>query len=190
MLIDNAGGTAMAVEYMLKSGRRNIAYIGRDDYSVGKERFDGYVNALDRSSVKINKSLICLNRSGYDYINVLDQFIKESLEKLFAGFPNCDYFVCFSSLMAYKAYSRIKEMGCLSENTLFAAYDKLQIPDLDFENRFILLERPLKEIGRIGAETMLSILDSGDRNLSITKRILPNMYLPSMRKNSHIDQDM
>lgn len=181
VIIDNAGGTASAVEYMLCSGRKKIAYIGKDDYLVGKERFNGYLNALDRAGIKRNDSLIYLDRGGAQFVNDLDKFIRAVEESILKNTPDCNSFVCFSSLFAYKLYSRLKDTGHLKDEMIFAGYERPQTPDMDFEKRFIFLERPMKEVAKAGAEILTDLMNSDEKNPPVIKRVMPHMYLPSNR---------
>ena len=74
VVIDNAGGTAMAVETMLKNGFEKVAYIGKDDYLVGKERAKGYFRAYRENGLDINQDLIAIDRNGENFMNQIGQF--------------------------------------------------------------------------------------------------------------------
>ena len=179
VIVDNAGGTAMATEYFINSGRKNIAYIGKDDYIVGKERYQGYLSALSRYSIEPNKKLIYLDRNGDKVIEKIEDFVGNAVDSIFKACPECNTFMTFGASMAYHIYKYLTRKRLFKDNMLFAGYDSLQLAEKEFAERYIALERPLREIGRIGAQTMSEILENNSYGTSIIKRILPEMRRPS-----------
>lgn len=184
VLVDNAGGTAIATEYFLNAGRENIAYIGKDDYIVGKERYQGYLTALNRNGIKPNEELIHLDQSSDKFIDNLETFVKTSIESIFKTCPSCNTFVTFGSTVAYSIYQYLKRKNLFKPDMLFAGYDSLSIAEREFKESYISLERPLREIGRIGAQAMIDVIDNGNYNSAIIKRILPDIHLPSRKKTT------
>ena len=59
VLLDNAGGARLAVEHLLASGHRRIAYVGDvPDLFTASERLAGYRTALTEAGVEIDPRLI------------------------------------------------------------------------------------------------------------------------------------
>lgn len=111
VLVDNAGGTAMAVEWMLDNGRREIAYIGKDDYVVGRERFNGYLNVLRNNDIELDQSLVSLDRSNGQFQNSWEDFVEISMDKIMKKHPACRSFVAFSVEIAYRIFLYLKRHG-------------------------------------------------------------------------------
>ena len=60
VLLENIEAARMAVEYLLQLGHRRIGIItGRSNISTGKERLDGYLQALSAYQIAIDDHLIC-----------------------------------------------------------------------------------------------------------------------------------
>lgn len=104
-IFEQLAAARMAVEYLLKLGHRRIACVAaRLDTPTGKERLQGYCDALRAYGVAVDSALITegtnLIPSGYDACKgLLDRGVKFSA------------LVCFTDMMAEGAYRALAERG-------------------------------------------------------------------------------
>ena len=185
VLVDNAGGTSMAVEWMLNENRNEIAYIGKDDYVVGRERYNGYINALRNHGIEPDESLICLDRSDGEFQYHFEDFTEESMERIMTKHPDCKSFIAFSFEIAYRIYLYLKKHGKFSADTKIAGYESLLHFNDEFRKCYICLERPLYKIGKESGLLMADFMDSNEKERYLVKRILPEMHF--YRKDSLIN---
>lgn len=177
VLLDNAGGTASAMQWLMERGYRKIAYFGKNDYAVGQERFMGYRLGLEYSGMDYDESLIFLDNNGPHFVTGIDRFIEASIDKIFSRHPDCRAFVSFSVTFVYPLFRKLKERGIFKDDMIFAGYERLQHYDPDFSKYYLELEPPHAEIGRIAADSMFRQLEQTEPLREI-KRVLPEMHLP------------
>jgi DNA-binding LacI/PurR family transcriptional regulator len=59
VVVDDQAGAFKAVEYLIRTGCKKIAYIGGpDNLYVSNERMNGYLNALRKNNIAVDESLI------------------------------------------------------------------------------------------------------------------------------------
>ena len=191
--VDNTGGTAMAVEYMLRSGNNKVAYIGKDDYTVGHDRFKGYLNALWTNNITPDNSMIYNDKSGINFLENYEKMVYDGMTQITKKHPECKCFMAFNMAVAFKIFLFLKEKDLFDEKIMIAGFDNFPIsPSAEFERCYIELERPLEEIGRVAASTFLEIesLKGNNRLHWIHKRILPAMHLPLLNNNGFAAKNM
>ena len=185
VLVDNAGGTAMAVEWMSNNGYKEIAYIGKDDYIVGHERFNGYLNALRNNCIEPEQSLISLDRSNGHFEDSWEAFVENSMDKIMKKHPACRGFAAFSVEIAYRIYLYLKKHGYFSEDTKIAGYDSFMHFDDEFRDCYICLERPFYKIGREAGALMAEFVLEHRQDNYVMKRILPEIHF--CKENSFVN---
>jgi DNA-binding LacI/PurR family transcriptional regulator len=176
VLVDNAGGTAMATEWLLNDGREKIAYIGKDDYVVGQERYRGYCNALRDNDLEPDESLIALDRSNGQFQNVWESFVESGMDRIMKAHPDCKSFVTFGFELAFRVYQYLKRHGLFTEDVKIAGYDNFPHFNDEFRECYICLERSLYQIGRDAGALMAEYISSAEQNKYVVKRILPEMH--------------
>lgn len=84
---DNAGGMKLIMEHLTGLGHRRIAYIGPMDESDFVERFQGYLDGLQRANIPVDSTLIANNsaiddswpsRGAPEYEAAIGQWLKLS----------------------------------------------------------------------------------------------------------------
>jgi GntR family transcriptional regulator, arabinose operon transcriptional repressor len=176
--IDNSGGTAMAMEAMLRKGHRKIAYIGKDDYLVGKERAKGYFQALTDNFLLHDEDLTAFDRNGMTFMDNIKNFVTDSMNRILSKNPDCEAFMTFGISFALEVYIYLKKRGLFHENIIIGGYDQDHSQHKEFLQSYIALERPLFEIGRHSADTLLNMLNAEKNPGIILKKILPDMIMP------------
>ncbi len=65
VVVDDYMGTFNAVSYLIERGSKRVAYFGTDlDLEIGKNRFNGYKDALQKNSIPFDESLVKLCDTG------------------------------------------------------------------------------------------------------------------------------
>ena len=185
VLVDNAGGSAMATEWMLDEGRDEIAYIGKKDYVVGRERFNGYRNALSNAGVGYDDTLVALDSSNGHFQENWEEFVEFNMSRIMSSHPKCRSFVAFSVEIAFRIYQYLIKNGMFSEDLRIAAYERFMGFDEQFSKSYISLERPLYKIGFEASALAAENKSDGKQSSYRIKRILPEMHI--YRKNNIIN---
>lgn len=185
VLVDNAGGSAMATEWLLNDGRKKIAYIGKDDYIVGRERFNGYLNTLRNNGIEPEQSLISLDRSNGQFQHHWEEFVENSMDKIMKQHPDCRSFVAFSVEIAYRIYLYLKKHGQFSTDTKIAGYESLPHFNDEFRECYICIERPLYKIGREAGQLIAELISEDKLDRYVMKRLMPEMHF--CKKSSFIN---
>ena len=120
--VDNYGGSRLAMEHLLKLGKKRIATItGPQTSMVGMERTRAYLDVLNEHDVEIDLSLIAYGdftqSSGY---SLMKDLVDAKPDALFAQ----------SDSIAYGAIRYMKEIGIgIPEDVAVVGFDDL--PGLD-----------------------------------------------------------
>ena len=175
---DNSGGVLKAVQELAGRGFDKIAYFGKDDYIVGKERLMGYRLGLEYCSLPADESLIVLDRSGANFFPTLDALIDKGVANLFSHHPDCRCFITFNITFAYSLYRKLRKSGLLTDDMVIAGFDPSPYYDNDFMKHYLVIQRPLRKIGREAAELMLNQLDNG-KPINEIRRIMPDLIMPA-----------
>ncbi|MDO4511376.1 MAG: LacI family DNA-binding transcriptional regulator [Bacteroidales bacterium] len=65
VVVDDYMGSYNAVAYLIERGARRVAYFGTDmDLEIGKNRYNGYVDALHKHGLKVDEQLVKFCDSG------------------------------------------------------------------------------------------------------------------------------
>lgn len=88
ILVDDYGGAYKAVEYLIKKGYKRIAHLGGPEHlSISRDRFTGYLNALNTFGISYKKELVHFGgfheEDGVKGIQVLLE-LKEPPDAVFA----------------------------------------------------------------------------------------------------------
>ncbi len=103
--VDNRGGARQAVSYLAKTGRRTIATItGPRGMASGRDRHDGYVDALTDEGMAIDVDLV---EAG----DFSEQSGRDAMEALLARRPDIDAVFAASDLMAMGAMRTLARHG-------------------------------------------------------------------------------
>lgn len=105
VIIDNAEGTAMALQYLIKLGHRRIGYI-HGIYNYDDEtRFKAYINVLNKYNLPIDENIILRG-----YFEELLAY-SEMRVMLLKGVEVPDAFFCANDEMAWGCIRALTEMG-------------------------------------------------------------------------------
>lgn len=156
---DDASGMSQAVNHLLSSGRRHLAYLGGPlDARVSTERYHGFIHALQAAGVAPaapDWHAIChpANLEG-SY---------ESFKSLNSALSKIDAVVCFNDLVAAGVIRACAELGiCVPDDIAVTGCDNIQLASLVRPN-LTTLQTPKPELGRLAVHMLLERI-SGQRH--------------------------
>ena len=148
---DNEGGAYQATKYLLRLGHTRIVYIaGTRTSSTDRDRFKGYVRALDEEGIAVDEKLVV---SG-----------EYSLEKTYEAMKSItqagvDFSAIFSSndLMAFGARQALEELNLkIPDDKSIVGFD-----DINLANTIGLtvISQPIVELGQSAMTLLLDLIE-------------------------------
>ena len=177
VIFDNASGVVKAMQELSRRGHRKIAYFGKDDYIVGRERLMGYRLGLEYCGMKHDESLESLVGGGAGFLPYLDEHALKAAETFKSRHSDCDAFMTFNSTFAWSLCCQMERLGALPGNAIFAGYEIPVCGVQGFIERFMVLKRPFAPLGRVAVEMLLSRINGGKPSDGIM-RIMPELQTP------------
>jgi DNA-binding LacI/PurR family transcriptional regulator len=120
---NNFYGGYLAVEHLLGKGYRNIAYISHEKTRASIDRCQGYITALLKNGIEVNRKIIVINNRsqmkppGY-----------EVMKKVLASGQLVDAVFCYTDKVIQGVYQAISEAGLrVSDDIGVVGYNNLDI---------------------------------------------------------------
>ena len=160
---DNQNGGRLATEYLLRTGRKRIAFLGgpQEELEV-RQRFEGYQNALLAEKQQVEPERIAYG----DFSNTSGA---RAMEALLAAAPDLDAVFVNSDLMAVAAMDAIREHGLrVPEDVAVVGYDDLSIAEHS-NPPLTTVRQNIPMAGKMLAENLIKYIESG----SITNATIP-----------------
>lgn len=151
---NNALGSILAVDYLLSKGKKRIAYLQGQEYiKLYKERYCGYLEALEKNGLELDPSLVWQGYKGTE-INA----VEEVCSKLRQG-VKFDALFCSSDHLAADAVYALHEEGkTIPEDISVMGYDNLPISKLLYP-RLTTIGQPVKEMGRKAVNVLIDMIE-------------------------------
>jgi DNA-binding LacI/PurR family transcriptional regulator len=148
--VDHIGGVIMAVEHLIRMGRRRIATIaGPQDMIAGVDRLKGYRMALDAAGLPAHSAIGDFTRESG--IRALDQLLADD--------PNLDAVFAASDMMAHGALQALKATGrTVPGDVAVIGFDGFEIGRYS-EPPLTTIRQPAMEMGRTMARQMLALVN-------------------------------
>ena len=154
--VDNKKGGRLAVQHFINLGYQKIAHITGDlDTNAGKDRFLGYQQAMQESSLGFDESLV-----------IVGDFFEESAYKAVGPLveKGVDAIFIASDQMARSAIRGLVEMGLrVPEDIGIIGYDDLS-PAVSAYPMLTTIHQPVREFGYKAVELLLEKLDGEEMN--------------------------
>lgn len=155
----NFDSSYKATQYLIDKGHRRIVFYGSNEHSTSfKERFNGYISAVN-SYENIEHYEIIFDNSNKYYAD------NEKFKKALQDFKPTAV-VCANDLIAINAYRVIKALGLkIPDNISVVGFDNVQ----DAENinpKLTTFNIPLKEIGEETADYLINIIEKNKISFS------------------------
>ncbi|RCX12719.1 LacI family transcriptional regulator [Anaerobacterium chartisolvens] len=155
VLVDNVNGSYSAIEYLIGKGIKRIGFIGGDmRLTSAKERYEGYIRALNDYCVPIEEQIIKFGdfhvESGYKAMASL-MALRESPHNIFIS----NYFMHVGAVKYL-----IENAGALSHEVSISNFDDMELSSiLGFSG--VRIRQPVGEIGINAARLILQIINKG-----------------------------
>jgi DNA-binding LacI/PurR family transcriptional regulator len=151
---DNEIGGEMATEHLLSLGHRRIAYVGNDlidpdGFSTSKERYLGYLNALEKAGVEQRPEYFRVGAMGYEPARLMTLDILRLPERPTAIFA-------MSDTQALGCMAAARELGLrVPEDLSVMGYD-----DVEFSNHIGIstVRQHLELSGEVGMRYLLRLI--------------------------------
>ena len=161
-------GAYEAVDYLIKSGHRKIAFLVYDyDNSTITNRMKGYLRAHDDEGIPVNDDYIIKMKfnpnAGY-------YMAKELLE----SHPEVTAIFAYNDMIAIGAYMAIYQKGLkIPDDISVVGYDDIEMASI-ISPGITTVSQPFYEMGRTAAELLLKRIKEEDRSIPQTI-LLPTM---------------
>ncbi len=160
---DDHNGAACAVEYLIKSGHRDIIVLGgsREQSDTSLIRYNGCVDAFERNDLEFPENQYHTCRfsfqSGY-----------ETMAQALADRDPCTAVFAMADVIAIGAIRAIREAGLrVPEDISVAGYDGLDIGDY-LDPKLTTITQPTEELTRRSAAMLLEQIEKGIAPVHIT----------------------
>ncbi|MFC4063638.1 LacI family DNA-binding transcriptional regulator [Actinoplanes subglobosus] len=149
--VDNAGGSRMATEHLLRGGRRRIAMItGPEDTAVGRERRRGYTEAM---------LLAGLGPYATEPGDFLEESGATAMRALLSAHPDLDGVVAANDNMAAGALRVLREAGrTVPGDVAVVGFDDLPVA-VHTDPKLTTVHQPVQALGRDAARMLVDLLD-------------------------------
>lgn len=154
---DNIDGSMHAVSYLINKGRRDILTIaGPQQYTPGKERYEGFIKTLELFNLPVKESLIKFGdftkRSGY-----------ELTEEVLNNNVNFDAIFAANNFMGAGAFKALKDNGYkIPEDVALIMFDDLDLADVANPPITVVIQST-KEIGRRAGNLILDLIENKEK---------------------------
>lgn len=147
---DNKKGAFLATEYLIKLGHKKIGCIsGQLNTSFSKERFYGYLEALQKYGIKFDSSLLYEGDYRYD---TGYKITKHLLEKEVTAI------LAFNDMIAYGVYGALKEVGLkVPENISVVGYDDLLYSSM-ISTPLTTIHQPAYKMGEKSVQMLIKLI--------------------------------
>lgn len=152
---DNFNGGKLATEYLIRSGKQRIAFLGgpADELEV-KLRFSGYEAALQAAGKSIDPELLA-------YGDFSDTSGAAAMRRLLRQAPDLDAVFVNSDLMAISAMDVIRENDQrVPEDIAVVGYDDLSIAEHSYPP-LTTIRQNIPLAGRLLAQNLIQYLETG-----------------------------
>jgi DNA-binding LacI/PurR family transcriptional regulator len=169
--LDNEEGGFIATEHLLEQGYTRIAILaGPVNLGVSNSRLDGYLRALKKHKIKIDKSLIiyCDFNQDYAYYATLE---------LLAMKKRPDGIFTISDRMAIGAMLAIKERGLkMPQDIGLVGFNNEPVVSL-VTPRISSVEQPSFELGKVAAKLFIETMHNNEDMSGVEEVLKPKLFI-------------
>jgi LacI family transcriptional regulator len=162
--VDNVGGARMAVDHLIRLGRRRVATItGRLDMTHGQARLEGYHQALEARGIPVEDELV-VEGDYTENSGVL------GMQQLLPASPNAVFVA--SDMMAIGALKAIREAGLrVPEDIALIGFDDILAASA-IRPTLTTVRQPIERMGAMAVEMLLNMLEEPPEEGSPVQRII------------------
>lgn len=158
--VDDKGGAYYAVEYFIKKGIKKIGHIGGYRYiNIGKQRFEGFIEAMRHNKVSVNQNWIIEGGFGEEdgYRGFLEMHSRGSL-------PSAILAVSYPVALGINEAALDKGLR-IPDNFLVTCFGNNNFQHL-VPSMFNFVDQPTIELGKEAVNLVLNILESPKKLIS------------------------
>lgn len=152
--IDNRVTSYQAVRYLIEKGHQNIACIaGESSYESGRERYEGYVQAMEEAGLTIDPSLVCQGQySAENGWSAIDQFHGKAFTAIFA----CSFG------QASGAMQHLQKLGyTLPDDVSIICFDTV-MEGVFMQPMLSFVDGQVERIGKLAMERTIELAEGAD----------------------------
>lgn len=167
VLSDNLDGAAMGVRHLVRHGHRRIGYLGESSaHAPANLRYDGYVEALRRSRIRLDHALVRRELHGEEDARTA------CLEILALKDPPTAFFTAHNRLTVGAVHA-LRMLG-LERSVAVVGFDDFELADMLQPAISVVAQDPA-EIGRIGAEILFRRMAGDDS--PVERHVVPTRLI-------------
>jgi LacI family transcriptional regulator len=164
--VDNAGGSQMAVEHLIRLGHKRIATItGPLSMASGLDRLAGYYQALEAQRIPVQEALIAEG-------DFTEGGGTMGMQRLLSASPTAVF--AASDVTALGALKVLRDAGLrVPEEVALVGFDDIPVAAA-MEPALTTVRQPIERLGSMAAELLLNLLENPpDRQAAAHRIVLP-----------------
>lgn len=160
--VNNVHGALLAMEHLLSLGHKRIAFVGKPALTSSQDRLDGYLTALDKQDIEVERELIRISEtssitSGYAEVKELLQMADKPTAVFMAN-----------DVMAMGAIKAVEDSGLsVPEDISIVGFDDIPLAQYS-SPPLTTVRQPAYEKGVRAAEMLVEYLENEEKPESIT----------------------
>lgn len=171
VIIDNAEGAAMAMEYLIKQGHRRIGYIHGIYNNDDEARFNSYLNVLKKYGLPFDENIIL---RGYFEEAVAYSEMRVMLLK---GIEIPDAFFCANDEMAWGCIRALTEAGHkVPDDVSVIGFDDIMLSAF-YNPALSTIHSPVTELGSVSATELFRIMGQEEPENGKVTRLSPSLIV-------------
>jgi DNA-binding LacI/PurR family transcriptional regulator len=154
VIVDEYHSAFMAIEFLIKSGYRNIAHLaGPSNLSISVDRLNGYLAALKNHNIPVNKKFIIP-------CNHFEEDASEGIKKLFSRKPFPDGIFCINDASAVTVIKYLNKRGIhIPDEVAVIGFNNDPISEV-VEPSLTTIMLPCYEIGQKAVDMLIKRIDN------------------------------
>ncbi|MCR9252360.1 MAG: LacI family transcriptional regulator [bacterium] len=167
VIIDDYEASYNAVNHLIETGRKHIAYIGGPiSLLINQNRYKGYKDALEKHGMSVNDNIVAHCETG-DFADGTS-----SAKKFMDNNQQFDAIFGATDMLAIGAIKHLKKAGKVVPHDISVfGFSNWKISEL-YEPSLSTVDQPGYEMGRISAELLLNQIRNEDDTFSPKTEIL------------------
>lgn len=169
MIIDDRIGARMAVEHLIHTGHRRIAFIHGAESHDNTMRYEAYKTVLEENGMQVDESLIGYGEFGRQGAH--DELVRilKSAETL----PDAVF--CSNDDMAFGCIDACEELGIsVPEQISIAGYDDTSMAKY-FRPALTTIRTPVDDLGKQGITELFRLMDKGNTEYGTVTYLEPKL---------------
>lgn len=167
VLADNIGGSELATGHLLALGHRRIGHLaGAQDSAVGRQRFEGYRRALERSGIGFRPELV--REVGFSFERGYS-----GVDELFSATPPPTALFCANDAVALGAMKRLRERRVrVPQDVSIVGFDDIETARQS-EPPLTTISVPKRDISKAAVEYLMRTMKGPSRSRAAENIVVP-----------------